>query len=543
MWALLARLIGLVLYIGGLIYLTQRNCENPVRHEGEFIRSSRRIINVVQRVALPLLAPMVLMAFWGYIPLYDQLIGPLEGVLGTRGLLSWLVRPLTLVVTLLATSVPSVLTILIWLWILELRPSLPIRVLLALPLIGVFGLSILYLRSGIRETGSLLSWVGQISSYDWVLPFLLASLGPPLFLVYMLHHWPINLLPVNEDERNRRLAAQYLVGFFSTLPKPTHVVEDGELKTRIEGHIFLGVEPGLIITEPENIVAVRSSRGFRRFVGPGAQFIGIGPADIPYEVVDLQKQFRLTRIEALTRDGVRISVPCSSMFRIDAGKQKVKLGEPWPYRERAAYLALHGAKEVNPTRKTFLDEKEAVSWKELPLRTATLQLKQLVAGYTLDELYASKRAYPLSTLPRKDITTELRSYVREKMSKVGIRVLGGGVGAKLQPLDKEVTQQRVDTWKAGWAEKLELQEGRATAAYLREAERVRINILNELFDLARRLGESSMENKKALLAARLLEMLENIARSPGMERLIPESYYEQVQRLSFGDSQSDQEEV
>jgi hypothetical protein len=133
--------------------------------------------------------------------------------------------------------------------------------------------------------------------------------------------------------------------------------------------------------------------------------------------------------------------------------------------------------------------------------------------------------------------------VREKMSKVGIRVLGGGVGAKLQPLDKEVTQQRVDTWKAGWAEKLELQEGRATAAYLREAERVRINILNELFDLARRLGESSMENKKALLAARLLEMLENIARSPGMERLIPESYYEQVQRLSFGDSQSDQEEV
>ena len=543
MWALLARLVGLGLYIGGLLYLTQRNCENPVKHEGDFIRSNSRIWNVMKRVALPLLGPAILMAFWGYIPLYNQLSTVFGTVLGASRLISLLVIFLTVVKALLATLVPSLLIVALWVWVMGLKPSFIGRLIFVISLVGVFGFSISQFISGVRGEDPVLLWAGQIRDYGWMLPFLIAACGPPLFLIYVLHNWTVNLFPIEADEAERKYAAQYLLGFFTTLPKPTYFVQEGEKKDRIKGNPFLGTGPGLVVTEPDNIVAVRSSREFKRFVGPGLAFTGVKGADIPYAVVDLQKQFRITRIDTMTRDGVMISVPCSSMFRIDAGKQKVKFGKPWPYRERAAYLALHGAQEVNPTRKSFLDENEVVSWKELPLRTATLQLEKLVAGYTLDELYGTKRAYPLATLPRQDITAELREYVREKMAKVGIKGLGGGGGAKLQPLEDEVTKQRVDTWKAGWAEKLELQEGKATAAYLREAERVRVSILNELFELARKLGESSRANKKALLAARLLEMLENIARSPGMERLLPESYYERVQNLGLNDKQSDQEEA
>jgi hypothetical protein len=376
-----------------------------------------------------------------------------------------------------------------------------------------------------------------------------------MFLVYIIRYWSVELFSLkarsvkkesekeSEEEKekkgveseeiqwnpeDRRLAAQYFIGFFTTLPKPSHVVEKGQLENRIKGHTFLGTGPGLVIAELTNIVAVRSSAEFRRFVGPGGEFTSVEKVDIPYAVMDLQKQFRVTRIEAMTRDGILISVPCSSMFKIDAGNEAFKLGRSWPYRDYAAFLALQNAHEVNTSEKSFFDENDASSWTELPLNTAKPKLEQLVARYTLDELYATKKTFPLTKLPRKEITEDLRAYVWEKMDEVGINVLGGGVGAALIPRSKKIIEQRVDTWKAGWAETLELQEGKASAVYLRESERVRISILNELIELGHELNQTSIENKRVLLAARLLETLENIARNPEMERLLPEQRIESI---------------
>ncbi len=525
----LLRFIGLLLYMWGLVYLTQRNCENPIQPDGAFIRSTPRIMNSMRRIAIPLLGLGAILGLGGVVP-----FGQIMGSLGDSSLFTFVLKPVIFLLNVFLTSIPSILIVFLLLRRMGLALSLPLRILLFFLLVAFLFVAGVLVLEQISAAGSIMIQMKDIRNYIWVLPLAMAALVPPLFLIHIIRHWSVELFPLGKepvedtDEQmswspeDRRLAAQYLIGFFTILPKPTHVVVNGNLKNRIKGHTFLGTGPGMVISELANIVAVRSSAGFKRFVGPGGEFISVKAADIPYEVMDLQKQFRVTRIEAMTRDGILISVPCSSMFKIDAGNKQFRIGKSWPYRERGAFLALHAAQEVNPAGKSFLDENDAVSWKELPLNTATPKLEQLVARYTLDELYATKKAFPLTTLPRKDITKELRSYVREKMDEVGIAILRGGVGAALIPKNERVVKQRVDTWKAGWAEKLEVQEGKASAVYLKESERVRVRILNELIELAHELGETSAENKRVLLAARLLEMLENIARNPEMERLLPE---------------------
>ena len=557
MTVLVVRFIGLCLFVFLLDRLAKRGYESPVQHEGEFINSDPRIFRAILRIGLPLLSIGAILAVSGYALLQ----GPLTQTLGVEsGLFSRLLQPVVFIEILILGWLPSLLLVFVWFWRMGLKPSiiiLGILTILCVALIVVGGILLLEQLILVESpTQWLITWLGSllsgITANLWVFPLSIMVVAPPLFLVYILRDWTIELFPIwkreGEDQpwsrEERRLAGQYCIGFFSTLPKPATFVKSGEMVEQIKGNPFFGTGPGLVITEPENIVAIRDSEGFKRFVGPGAAFIGMKGPDVPYAVLDLQKQFRLARINAITRDGVEISVPCSSMFKIDAGNEKVKFGKPWPYRVRAAFQVLHAAREVNPTNTSILEDQAVTSWTELPLRTATSKLEQLVAGYTLDDLYATKRSSPVETLPRKEITKELRTYVREKMAKVGISVLGGGVGAALIPQDEEITNQRVDTWKAQWAEKLEVEEGKATGAYLREAERVRISILNELFQMARQLGESSVENKKALLAARLLEMLDNIARAPGMDRLLPEqvqSYYE-FQKRYAADEQSSQGE-
>lgn len=503
MWVLLARLVGFILYVVGLIYLTQRNCERPPQLEGAFMRNNVRLFKVIGRMVLPLLWPVTGWMLWRYLSLP-----------------AWQIIVLSLLLPLWL--------ICIWLWVTILKPTLLYRFILFL--MGIVVLIMLFLAFTTHIPSTLLLIVTLIAPY--------------LFMYFMLRYWTVKMFPVGEispegvddpepNAMDRQQALRYLIGFFTTLPRPATVAKGETLSTPIQGHLFLGTGPGLVITQPDNIVAVRASTGFRRFIGPGAAFTCTEGADIPYAVMDLQKQFRSTRIDTLTRDGVLINVPCSSIFKINIGGERIEFGEPWPYRAYAAYLALHAGQEVNPKDKTFLDEHESVSWKELPLRTATPKLEQLVAQYTLDEIYGTKQPRTLTQLPRGKITKELRTYVSEQMDKVGISVLGGGVGAALNPKDDKIVKQRIDTWKAGWAEKLVVQEGKARAAYLKESERVRVKILNELIEFARELGKTPAENKIVLLSARLLEMLENIARDPKVEPLVPEqtmSYLEQEQR-------------
>ncbi len=318
-------------------------------------------------------------------------------------------------------------------------------------------------------------------------------------------------------------AAQLVAGLFTTFPKASTIVEHGKTKTSIKGNPFLGTGPGLLITEPENAVALRDGSSVKRFVGPGTVFTG--RADVPFATLDLRSQFRVTRIETATKDGISVRLPCSSIFQVDPGPGTLQLHKPWPYSSKAAYLTLLAGAEVNPA--TGEDKYQATPWRELPLRTATFKLRQVVAQYTLDELFATIKQAP-DKLPRHVITGEMRPYVDAEMLKKGIRVTGGSVGAKIAPVDERVVTQRIENWKAHWSRVLTINQGRIDAEYLIQLRRVRSKVLGKM--LAEMLKQSQLlanddQISRSLVAIYLLDSLEDIARNPGLEPLLPEATY------------------
>ena len=133
------------------------------------------------------------------------------------------------------------------------------------------------------------------------LAFLTFVTFPPTLSILALA-WTIpDAIPVAPDQHKRMLRIlQLFTGFFTTFPKPSWIVENGEVKTRIQGNTFFGVGPGWLMTEPENLVVLKGSTKIGRIIGPDAVFTRT--AESPYQVIDLRNQIRVTRVDARTQD-------------------------------------------------------------------------------------------------------------------------------------------------------------------------------------------------------------------------------------------------
>ncbi|MEA3397149.1 MAG: hypothetical protein U9R05_06770, partial [Chloroflexota bacterium] len=223
--------------------------------------------------------------------------------------------------------------------------------------------------------------------------------------------------------------------------------------------------------------------------------------------------------------GIRIRVPCSSIFQIRGADQPLRPKQPWPYRKSAAITAFLAA-EVNPQGKSPLEAHKARSWINLPLQLAVHKLKQVIAKYSLDELFAIRGRLP-EKLPRIAIAGTVRGFMKQEMAAVGINIIGGGVGNRVVPLDEEVVKQRIDSWKATQMRKIMVNKGKAEAEYLKQLEKVRGNALEELTDSLKQqsdmLQAAGPDTSMLLITLRLLETLEGIARDPHIEPLLPES--------------------
>lgn len=480
-------LVTIIAYPLASYFLERYLRQHPPKTSGEFVYVDARFLQAAARITLPLWLLLLTGLMWS---------------LSTALPAIWVFS--------LLFGVP-LLIVGVWLWRLEIGTSF-----IMAPIIGMLVLLVLL--------GVLAS--GHLNRLDaTVLPLLFFILAPTIFMLYLLSQWAVDFIPVRAEEKDahRIEAAQLVASLFTTFPKASTIVEHGKTKTSIEGNPFVGTGPGLLITEPENAVALRDGSSVKRFVGPGTVFTG--RADVPFATLDLRSQFRVTRIETTTKDGIPVRLPCSSIFQVDPGPGALQLHKPWPYSSKAAYLTLLAGAEVNPA--TGEDKYQATPWKELPLRTATYKLRQVVAQYTLDELFATIKQAP-DKLPRHVITGEMRPYVDAEMLKKGIRVTGGSVGAKITPVDERVVKQRIENWKAHWSHVLTINQSKIDAEYLIQLRRVRSKMLGKM--LAEMLKQSQLlvddgQTSRSLVAMYLLDSLEDIARNPGLEPLLPEATY------------------
>ncbi|MCU0520007.1 MAG: V-type proton ATPase subunit E [Anaerolineae bacterium] len=418
--------------------------------------------------------------------------------------------------------------------------------------------------------------------------FVVSLMAPPLLSIWLLATWAPRVAPL-PDTAERRIsnALALLLGFFTGGPKSTWVVEDGYVRTRIAGNPWLGAGPGLLMTEPENVVVLKSGSEIARVAGPGV--VLLERSEMPYRVVDLRDQARGTRITTITRDGIEVRAPVSALFRVNRGNREVRLGEAWPYRSQGDVLQALFAEEVDPAGHSVLDAHTAHPWEDLPAKLAAHKLEQALSFYSLDQLYGgvpddAEGGQAIGTAPptavgqgtSTDAHIELLkthrrlesalglplaasvgdSLTRLTISRLGLRAVrkaleprgfdihDAGINGSIEPLSHGVTEQRVEAWKSrfmakvvDWQAELERKRAMALSKIRQEA---REKLLSEMIEEAsKRLTVTDSEARRDFVAYTMLSSLIRIAASPEVQRQLPDSalptlehLYEQVSDLS-----------
>lgn len=483
---------------------------------------------------------------------FKRLLAPWIAITRMWGPLLWFVPPL------------------FWIGILDISPVLILLLGLCIPLC-IFILFMLI--------NDVSVWFGASSFDRMTSPFIISLLvfftlilmlfsflqttSTPLLLLFCIYLVLIGVAPVlllvgqartqspldSATPHPLRNALNLLIGYFSTFPKPTWIVEDGKVTPRIPGNPFYGLGPGYLLTEPENLVILKTGSRVNRLAGPGG--VLTDRAESPFKIVDLRNQIRMTKVNAITRDGIHVRVPISCRFRIQPGHQSPTPGQPWPYRHQRDVFNAVFSEEVDPSGTTPLEAHMAQPWEELPLRLASHKVRQVIAYYSLNQLYEDGRQPELvaihqavqtalglppdpddrplgDSLTRVTIGKLVTRAVREELGKRGFEIIGGGIGNKIEPLNPGVTQKRVEAWKAQWSTQVMAWQAELQTRRIRDFSRIRRGAYEKLIaNMAERLQETLQQApdgfRANLMAYQLVNHLIQIARTPQAQEMLPES--------------------
>jgi len=402
------------------------------------------------------------------------------------------------------------------------------------------------LRDGFREGSQGMFWA-----------FLLSVVVPAgVSLVSFLARAPDQIPFGDQADSGLGTALSMIIGLFTSFPKSAWVVEDGKLERRIAGNPFMGQGTGWLMTEPENVALLRTGFKVTRLVEPGVALMK--GAEAPYKIVDLRRQIRTDKVEAVTRDGIHVKVPISSLFRLSPGADP-SLKAPWPIRSADEILKAVFAEEVDPSDKTPLQAKEPQPWEDLPLKIATHKLRQAVSFYSLDQLYTDGRQPELmeihravvaalgipgmtdedlsSPLTRVTIGRMVRRAVQQALSSYGFEIHGGGVGQRIEPVDPSITRARVDAWKARWTAELMVWQAELEARRSQNVARIQRGVQKQLLaELITKIDASVQSTGQQftgdVVAYQLLNHLLRMARTPAVSELLPETAVSTLDRLA-----------
>lgn len=536
---MLLRFLVLVVYVAVFVALRTYLRDHPPRFEGQYVYEFQRLRHALIRMFGLLLWPLPGLIWIAMMRFPTWIVGMSEVEARSLGMV-----PLPAgIIIILSLLIPLDIFIAFLTAVGVLKPhsdSTVNRLFSWFPAIFFIFVTLLIFLALPRYTFSF--WQFMV--------FLVFVTFPPVLAVFLTVWIASNVVPTGPGQPNRALRiAQYFTGFFTTFPKPSWAVEDGEVKTHIKGNPFYGVGPGWLMTEPENLVVLKDGTKIKRVVGPGTLFTEA--AESPHQVIDLRNQIRLTRLDARTQDGIEVNLPISSLFRVDPGYKTITLEslanqESWPYRNKRDIYKIVFHEEVDPTGKTPLEAHQVRPWDDIPLKAAVNRVKQVIPEYSLEQLYsivpdsgdidpATGRVIPeTGDLTRPGIGARVRETVKALVEPLGFQVLGGGIGNKITPTNPDVVKQRVESWKARWISKVLDWQTEAQIQSLKDLSRIRSDARVEL--LSQILQQTSMrledrENAGRYVAHHLLENLLHLARNSQVKELLPETALPTLTRL------------
>jgi len=280
-----------------------------------------------------------------------------------------------------------------------------------------------------------------------------------------------------------------------TIPKP-----------RAPGNPFLQffAGPGIVLTDCAHAAVLNDGFAYR-VAHPGLTFTNI--YEQLFAAVDLRPQLRVTTIPAETQDGILTKTLVFMPHRIDTGGKEASLGNSLPYYGQALLKAV--TQNIYVEHDWRRDETgkgietiKRVPWDELVLMEGPAIFKNIVVGYTCNELHETQDG---KRDPRAEIGQAFRNQLKSRMSKFGIEMVGGGL-SNIVP-ERSVVEQRIANWSAKWKKRIEEEIGQAEAEITLGMEPIwaeaQLSIYQDLADILQKTGTLSDE----IIAFQLVEAL------------------------------------
>lgn len=318
---------------------------------------------------------------------------------------------------------------------------------------------------------------------------------------------------------------------FTLIQRP--LVLDGQnLEVERPNYVRLRIGgPGQVTIKTGRVAVTEINGRYHRTLGPG--FYNLARFEYVRAVLDLRPQQREAKdINVVTQDGMPVVADLSVVYRISTGGEPISASDPYPYdRDSVRKLAYT---EVNT------GDKRPRTWEGNALGAVKGQFGKALREFRLDELHASSSGEPY---PALRLATE--RYAREALKKQGIDLVRVRVTRIELPIN--VAEQYINHWRARMETLayLTLVDGRASVLEEMEiaqadAELTMIQAIVEGVQRARNEGRVARLNE--IVAVRLVEALERLARQTETEDSLPESLLPQIasiqSRLATGEDKA-----
>jgi len=400
-------------------------------------------------------------------------------------------------------------------------------------------------QRSLTTVGVLVLWFGLTAVWGYLRDGMrgVALLTVPTVAVFLglLYFFSAYLLPL-PDPRQRRNAFRALLAWAMGTNFPYYLIHSNqwgmnkvEQQKQMGGKPFsaLLTGPGVVISRCDHAPVISDGVKFKGVRRPGASFLWF--AERVTQAVDLREQLRAFKVEARTKDGIGVSVLAFAPFRIDCGEAQPTLGQPFPFRARSAFLALHKAQFIEHRGKGQVPERMEVHyWDDLPRILGTRILRNIIAKYRFDDLCAP---YRLADDPRDKIAQEFRRELGAQLREFGIQLRGGGISNILPTEEKsrQIFEQRIRAWQAYWVRRVMQRQAEGQRSRMRQIEKARaqaqVEAIRAISDRLIRLKEREGMVPPEQIVNLFIDVIQTMAVQPLAKRLLPKTALEPLKEV------------
>ena len=240
------------------------------------------------------------------------------------------------------------------------------------------------------------------------------------------------------------LAVLYLISSFGGIAYPQKKISGDHLEEDRKSRLDLIGGPGYITIRPGNVILTERLHSPAGVYSAGVFFASRFELIVAAQNLDDQHGL-VDSVSAITKDGIPVIVQDvqfryrvwsgQRMTHTTAGRSQIN---PYPYTVQAIR---------NMAYSRTVSETGLTPWHDAVKKVIVGSITEHIAKHQLDQITAPRY---VEADPRKEIGSQLQKPgVRDKLKDMGAQLLWCDIG-HFKVENKAVSDQRVDTWKAGW---------------------------------------------------------------------------------------------